>query len=313
MNQSLDKKDHATQRLTPLLHPPSWALTLAFALVYLCWGTTYLAIRVGVEAFPPALFGGIRVGLAGLLLLIFLAWRGDQVQLPLRDLLEAALIGAIFFMGGNYLITVGEKSVASGIASLLVTTTPLWMALIEALWPGGERLAVRGWIGILAGLCGAAVLKLENPADLVRDFGPLLCLGSAFLWAFGSVMMRRLRMRTGLATAAYQMFIGGWGLTLLGLARGEASELTPDQFTPVAIYAFFHLLVFGSLAGFVAYIWLLGHVTSTQAGTYAYVNPVVAVLIGWLLAGESVTVAIVTGMVIILTGVYLVRTGGRRG
>jgi len=127
----------------------------------------------------------------------------------------------------------------------------------------------------------------------------------------GTVLMRRLRMRSGKTAAAYQMLIGGTGLTLLGLAMGETGQVMPERFTLWPVYAFFHLLVFGSLAGFVAYIWLLGHVTSTQAGTYAYVNPVVAVAIGWLLAGEAITVPVVLGMIIILTGVFLVRTGGK--
>src|SRR5215813_13634273 len=126
--------------------PPSsrpiapWAIPLAFTLVYLSWGTTYIAMRIGVQYFPPALFGGIRVALAGLLLLLYLGWRGESLRLSLRDVVWAALLGGIFFIGGNYMATVGVQYVASGVAAILVATTPLWTGLLETFWPGGERL-----------------------------------------------------------------------------------------------------------------------------------------------------------------------------
>lgn len=290
---------------------PAWAVSLAFALLYLSWGTTYLAIRVGVETLPPALFGGTRVLLAGLILLGYLGLRGQSLRLPRQDLLGAALVGGIFFMGGNYLITLGEKEVPSGVASLLTATTTLWIALLECVWPAGERLRLVGWLGILLGLVGVGILKLQA-ADLVVEIYSLYVVASAFAWALGSVLNRRLRQRSSLVLAAYQMLLGGAGLTVVGLLIGETRELEPADFTPQAVYAFFHLLVVGSLVGFVAYSWLLGHVSAAQAGTYAYVNPVVAILIGWLLADEAITPSILAGMVVILAGVMLVRSGGAR-
>jgi drug/metabolite transporter (DMT)-like permease len=201
-------------------------------------------------------------------------------------------------------------------AAVMVATAPLFMALVETIWPHGERLTARGWLGVLAGLGGVVLLlapKLGDPDHLADDVGPILVLGSAFCWAVGSFLLRRQRSHGDhLVTAAYQMIVGGFGQVLIGLAWGEIGELTPQRFTPAAIYAFFHLLVVGSLIGFVAYTWLLGHVTVTQAGTYAYVNPLVAILVGWLIGGETITGWIIGGMACILAGVALVRSGGVR-
>jgi len=296
--------------------PASWAIVLAFALVYISWGTTYLAIQKGVrdESLPPALFGGVRVGLAGLLLLLYQAGRGHSLRLSGGEL--AGLIGVswLLFVGGNGLITVAEKTVASGVAAVLAATTPLWMALFAMAWGRGERLHLRGWVGLLVGLGGVLVLlapKLHDPADFARDLGPLLVLASACCWALGSLVLRHRHSQVPHLTAAgYQMFLGGGSLALLGLVLGEWQHM-PERLTAGAVAAFCYLLVVGSLVGFVAFNWLLGHISATKVGTYAYVNPVVAVLVGWL-AGEELTGAIIAGIATILVGVGLVR-GGERG
>ncbi|MBL8798259.1 MAG: EamA family transporter, partial [Planctomycetia bacterium] len=289
--------------------PAPWAVPLAFTLVYLAWGTTYIAIRLGVHQFPPALFGGVRIGLAGLVLLAFLGCRGEALRLSRGDLIWSAVLGAIFFMAGNYLVTLGSRYVASGVAAILVATTPLWTGLMETLWPGGERLRGRGWAGLLVGLAGVALLKLDHPFDRETDLGALLVVGSALSWAFGSCLLRRHRQHgSHLLTAAYQMIFGGIGQTVVGLLLNEPAQITSASFTPTAVYAFFHLLIFGSLVGFVAYNWLLGHVTTSQASTYAYVNPAVAILVGWLLGDQEITLSILGGLAVILLGVALVRT-----
>jgi drug/metabolite transporter (DMT)-like permease len=299
---------------TPTLKRPStWALVLAFTLVYVSWGTTYLAIKKGVkdEQLPPALFGGVRVCLAGLFLLGYLAVRGQSVRLPRRDLGLIIACGCLLFVGGNGLITLAEKTVPSGEAAILAATVPLWIGLFGMLWPGGERLTGRGWLGLAVGLGGVLVLlspQLGDPAEFVRDHGPLLVLASACCWSFASVLMRHRRLSgSHLAGAAYQMAIGGGCLAVLGLLGGEVKEL-PAEITPGAVGAFFYLLVVGSLVGFVAYNWLLGHVSAAQVGTYAYVNPAIAVLVAWA-AGEDMTPWLLAGILIILTGVALVRAG----
>jgi drug/metabolite transporter (DMT)-like permease len=297
-----------------LCHRPArWSLVLAFTLVYLSWGTTYLAIKKGVEAFPPCLFGGVRVAAAGLVLLAFLFLRGKSIVASAREFMWTGVVGLLMFVGGNGLITYAEQSVASGVASVLAATSPFCVALLELMWPRGERLGGRGWLGLLIGLGGVVVLlapSLQPPIAVWQAPGPLLVLGSAMAWALGSIILRRRRLCIDhLLAAAYQMIVGGGTTVLIGLALGEGSRLSSHQFTAHSVYSFFHLLVVGSLIGFVAYNWLLGNVSATLAATYAYVNPVVAILLGWQLNGEPITIWIAGGMAIILTGVALVRGG----
>jgi drug/metabolite transporter (DMT)-like permease len=198
------------------------------------------------------------------------------------------------------------------VTAVLAATTPVWVAVLGLCWPRGERLSGRGWLGVLLGLGGVLLLlepKLHEPGDLLSDAGPLLVLGSACSWALGSLIMRYRGIEGSyLTAAAYQMILGGGCLTLIGLALGETSRLPPEP-TVGAVGAFLYLLIVGSLVGFIAYNWLLGHVTAAQASTYAYVNPVVAVLIAWWV-GEEMTFGIVGGIVVILMGVALVRGAG---
>lgn len=291
--------------------PATWALVLAFTLVYISWGTTYLAIKIGVqvERLPPALFGGVRITLAGLIIFGFLAARGHTLRLSVRDLVTSALAGLVLFVGGNGMITQAQTTIPSAVAAVLAATTPVWIAVLSLCWPRGERLTPTGWLGVLLGLAGVLLLlagKLDDPTAFFADFGPLLVLGSACSWALGSLIVRHRRVDGSyLAAAAYQMMIGGLCLTLVGLALDEPSQM-PPQLTAAAAGAFFYLLIVGSLIGFIAYNWLLSHVSAAQASTYAYVNPVVAVLIAWGY-GEEMTLGIVGGIIVILTGVALVR------
>src|SRR5262249_55874889 len=240
--------------------------------------------------------------------------RGEPLRLPRRDFAGVGMGGVLLFVAGNGLITAAEKTVPSGMTAVLAATTPLWMALFELLWPHGDRLTLRGWLGMILGLGGVLLLlaeQLGDPSTFLNDIGPLLVLGSACSWAFGSLLLRYRRLNgSHLTGAAYQMLIGGGRLAFLGVLLGETRQLTPDKLTPGAAFAFFYLLIVSSLVGFVAFNWLLGHVSATQVSTYAYVNPVVAVLIGTLLDHEELTGWIVGGIVVILSGVALVRSGG---
>jgi drug/metabolite transporter (DMT)-like permease len=302
----------------PLKRPAVWSVILAFTSLYISWGTTYFAIKVGVATLPPALFAGSRLALAGLVLFIFQAARGQRLGMPWRELIGAVFVGVSMFVFGNGLVNLAEKSESSISAAVLVATTPIWFALLEALWPSGERLTFAGWLGLGLGLAGVLVLcapRLLEKDDFFVDAGPLLILGSAFSWAVGSFVLRRRRRDTSshLLTAAYQLMIGGGTLTLVGLILGETRELSAASFTTPAVFSFFYLLVVGSLVGYVAYNWLLGHVSGAMVGTYAYVNPVVAILVGWQLGKEELSPWILGGMAIILAGVALVRVGGLRG
>jgi len=297
--------------------PPSvWAVNLALGIVYVSWGTTYLAIGEGVRYLPPWLFSGVRLTLAGLLLAGGLAVVRQPMALSRREFLSVLVGGGFLFVGGNGMITIGQMTVPSSMASVLVASTPLWLALLETIWPWGERLAVAGWLGLLVGLGGVLLLlapELYEMRVAAHLHGVALVIGSSFCWALGSFILRRQRiMQAHLAAAAYQMLLGGMVLTGIGLAVGEAERLTAEMFTAQAVFAFFWLLAVGSLAGFVAYNWLLAHVSSTLAGTYAYVNPAVAVLVGALIGGETITGWLLAGLAVILAGVALVRAGSLR-
>src|SRR5262245_33827931 len=293
--------------------PAAWAVLLALTLVYLAWGTTFIAIKEGVKEFPPALFGGTRILTAGLLLLGFLKLRGQSLRLPLRDLLALAAVALFMFLGGNWLISMAQKTVPSSETSILVATTPLWMALLELVWPWGDRLRWQGWLGLALGLVGVGLLmpSAHGLADFFSEPGRFLVLGSAFSWVVGSFLLRHRRRShvPRLLAAAYQMVLGGLAMSLLGTGLGEWQQITPDKFTPAAVYAYFHLLVFGSLVGYLAYLWLLDHVPAALAGSYAYVNPVIAVFLGWWLEKEELTWHMLFGMAVILASVFLVRSG----
>jgi drug/metabolite transporter (DMT)-like permease len=304
------------QRACPPVHrpPATGNIALAFTLVCLSWGTTYFAIRIGVHTYcwPPALFGGLRVALAGVLLLGYLALRGQPIRVPRDELGITLLSGLILFVGGNGSITFAMDLMPSGLVAVLVATTPLLMALMEMLWPWGDRLTLRGWVGLVAGLGGVCVLlapRLQEPAG-VHGPGLLLVATSAISWSLGSLVLRhRKRQGSHLAAAAYQMAVGGGALCLIGLVFGEGRDISLELLKPGPLATFVYLLIVGSLVGFVAYHWLLGHVPTTLAGTYAYFNPLVAVLVGWLLGGEELTATILSGMAVILVGVALVRGG----
>ena len=303
--------------------PATWAVVVALVTVYLTWGTTYLAIRGGVQTWPPMLFSGPRLLLAGLILFGYVIVRGERIWPSWSGFGRLAIGGSIMFVGGNGLITIALMRTDSSLAAVLVATTPLWLGLLETTLPWGDRLPLRGWIGLLAGLVGVLILlapRLGSP-ELFTDWGPWCVLGSAFCWAVGSFALKvEVRsspgrngtvepgLRSPFAAAAWQMCLGGSLLSLIGLALGEHHMISRETISPQAVFWFVYLLIVGSLMGFVAYTWLLANVSTTLAGTYAYVNPVVAILVGWLFADEPITVQIIAGMLVILVGVALVKS-----
>jgi drug/metabolite transporter (DMT)-like permease len=290
--------------------PDPWQVGLALALVYLCWSTTYLAIQEGMRTLPPLLFGGTRITLAGLLLLAYVRGTGQCAVPTGKTLLGTWLVGCLLFLGGNGLINMGQKIVPSGVASVLVATCPLFIALLERLLPRGERMPLLSWFGLLAGLIGVS-LTLERGGEAGGSVvGMVLCLGSSFAWSVGSVLARHWPTRLSLLqTASLQMCLGGATMALTGVLVGELGQIGPEDITPGAVFAFCWLLVVGSLVGYVAYVWLLGHTSAAVAGTYAYVNPALAILIGWAFANETISRTVVIGLGIILCGVALVRAG----
>jgi drug/metabolite transporter (DMT)-like permease len=292
--------------------PPTWTILFAFALVYLSWGTTYYVTGFAMRslALPPALFGGMRLLIAGTILLSFQAARGQSLRISFGDACRLFLISVCLFLSANLLITIGQKSVPSGIAAILAATTPLWMGLFGMLWPHGERLSWRGWLGLLLGFGGILLTmapQLRDGYDLLTEYSPLLVLGSAASWAIGALFSRQFALKLShLTSAGFQMLFGGVSQIAVGSAIGEWPDML-DRFNLIALQAFLYLLVVGSLTGFVAFNWLLGHVSAAKVGTYAYVNPVIAVFIGWLMSETEIHSWLLAGIAVILAGVYLVR------
>jgi drug/metabolite transporter (DMT)-like permease len=284
----------------------------AFAAIYVVWGSTYLAIRVVVEAFPPFLAAGCRFLTAGALLYGWARWRG--VAAPARRLwMPAFLLGALFFLFGNGGISWAETRIPSGLTALLAATSPLFTAIFESGHQGWRRPPLRAVVGILAGLGGVALLVA--PGEIIGGghvdlAGAAAITVAALAWAGGSVLSHAVPLHSSpVLSTAMKMLGGGVLLTAAGLLLGEGARISPDIFTIPAILAWLYLLVFGSLIGFSAFTYLLRVTTPSKVATSAYVNPLVAVTLGWALLGESVTPRTLVAAAIIIGGVMLIRWG----
>ncbi|MEV7023285.1 EamA family transporter [Kitasatospora sp. NPDC093558] len=289
------------------------AVWLALAVVYVVWGSTYLAIRVSVESMPSFLSAAARFLTAGTLLAGFLLVRNGPAGLRVspRRLASSALVGVLLLTGGNGLVVLGERSVPSGLAALLVAAVPLWMVLLTAF--GGERPRPAELAGVLLGLVGLGVLSAPAFGGDIAPLGVIAIICATLTWAGGSFVSKRLPMPGNvLAASAYQMLAGGLADLLIGLVRGEAHGLDVAAVSGRSWAALAYLVLFGSLLAFTAYAWLLQNAPLTLVSTYAYVNPVVAVLLGWLILAEPLTGPTLAGGAIVVAGVCLVVSVSRR-
>lgn len=283
----------------------------AFATVYLVWGSTYLAIRIGVENLPPILFAGVRFLLAAPIMLAYAWLRGARLPTDRRDWLVIALTALMMLVGANGLVTWSEQWVESNQAALIVATSALWMAWFGTWGSHGERFSAMTLAGLLLGFLGVAMLVgsgLRLQLAPWSAYGALLL--SPVLWAGGSVVARRNALGCSpLMAAALQMLITGIVMTSLGLLAGELPRWQP---TTESLAALVYLAIFGSCIAYGAYYWLVHEVTPAQLGTYAYVNPAIAVLLGWWLLDEAMRLPQILGTLVILAGVALVTAASRR-
>jgi drug/metabolite transporter (DMT)-like permease len=281
----------------------------AFAAVYLIWGSTYLGIRFAIETLPPFLMAGTRFVIAGLLIY---GWA--QLRRPSRPTraqwLSALVIGTLLLMGGNGAVTWAEQRIPSGVAALMVAITPCWMVLLEWLRPGGTRPTLQIVAGLVLGLGGIALLV--GPQSLMggERIDPVgagvLVLGS-LSWATGSIYSKQARVPGGpFVATGMQMLCGGVMLLLLGVLTGDIGRLDLAGVSARSVLAFLYLITFGAIVGYSAYIWLLRVSTPARVSTYAYVNPVVAVLLGWAFAGEPLTARMGLAALVIIAGVALI-------
>jgi drug/metabolite transporter (DMT)-like permease len=292
------------------LGPTRGRVALAFAAVYVLWGSTYLAIRFGVETIPPFLMAGTRHLVAGLLLYIWMRSRGTP-RPSATHWKSAAIIGGLMLLGGNGLVTWAEQRVPSGLAALIVASVPIWMAVLEGLEkrarPGGAVIA-----GLLLGLAGIALLVAPGRFagnGHVDPIGALALLAAALCWSFGSLYSRRVPLPASTFTAtAMEMIAGGTWLWVAGLLFGEGSRLHLSAISMRSAVSLAYLILFGSLIGFTAYVWLLKATTTARVSTYAYVNPIVAVALGALFAGEVITARVAIAALVIVGSVALIIT-----
>ncbi|MGI5403263.1 EamA family transporter [Streptomyces sp. CA-135486] len=291
----------------------SGAVWGALAIVYVVWGSTYLGIRIVVETMPPFLSAGARFILAGLILAGLVAWRQGPSALKVTrtQLASAALVGLLLLLGGNGLVVLAETSIPSGLAALLIAVVPTWVVLLRRSF--GERPGVGAYCGVLLGLAGLAVLTLPGLSGDVRLWGVLTVIGATLMWSVGSFSSSRIPMPANpFAASAYEMVAGGIGCLLVGLGRGEQYGFDLGEVSARSWTALGYLVVFGSLIAFTAYAWLLHSAPLSLVATYAYVNPVVAVLLGALILDEQLSWPIAVGGAVVVTGVCLIVSTERR-
>ncbi|WP_112245412.1 EamA family transporter [Kribbella monticola] len=286
----------------------------ALAVVYVVWGSTYLAIRIVVDAhIPPMLGMSTRFLVAAVLLAAFLALKSGVARLRIsaRELAGSAVVGLLLLAFGNGAVAIAEQTVPSGLSALLVAAVPLWLMLLRV--GGGERPRPLTWLGVLIGFGGAALLALSGGDTSAKPWSVAILVLGTISWAVGSRFSPRLGLpKDPLVATVYEMAIGGTAMVLIGVLRGEPGRLHLGAVDTKGWLALGYLIVFGSLLAYSAYSYLLANAPISLIGTYAYVNPVVAVFLGWLILDEHVTVKIMLGGVVVVFGVALVVTAERR-
>ena len=283
----------------------------AFATVYLVWGSTYLGIRLAVETLPPFFMGGGRFLVAGLLLYGWLRLKGVPNPAP-RHWRNAVIVGALLLGIGNGGVNWAEQSIPSSIAALLIAMTPLWFALLEWLRPGGTQPRIQTVAGIIVGFAGIVMLVGSRESLRQQSINPAgigALFAASIAWASGSLYARYTpKPDSPLMGVALQMIAGGVILFLIGLVSGEAAAFSWTKISTRSAVAFVYLTLIGSLVAFTAYSWLLKHSTPARISTYAYVNPVIAVLLGWAVAGERLTPRMAWAAAVIVLGVVIITT-----
>lgn len=288
--------------------PSRWKVILAFGLVYVFWGSTYLGIRIAVEHIPPGLMCATRFTIAGVVMLAGCALTGRRIRFSPRELWHVAVVGILLLMGGNLTLSYAELIVPTGLAALLIAVTPLWFLVLDSLILGDHHISRRGKIGLALGIVGIVVLiwpELRTPASIGRRelWWSLALLAGSFTWALGSVLSKKWQSTDPFSSTAWQVTFAGLANLAFALCFERLSDVT---WTARGIGAICYLIVCGSFIGYTAYIWLLQHVPTSKVATYAYVNPVVAVFLGWLVLHERIDHFIVLGTAVVVASVVLV-------
>ncbi len=289
--------------------PLKWRIVLAFAAIYLIWGSTYLAIRFAIETIPPYLMGGVRFLIAGGVLYGLLRWRG--VKTPTRlNWRAAAIAGGLLLWGGNGGVMLAEQYVPSSLAALIIAMVPLWMVLLN--WKWGDRVKPSSGtaVGVALGLLGIVLIAAPGQSvaeGAVNPIGLVMLLLCSLSWSIGSLYSRRASLPANpLMSTSLEMLAGGAMMLVAGLLLGQGRQVHFDQISVLSLSALGYLVVFGSLIGFSAYVWLLKVSTPARVSTYAFVNPVVAVFLGWIFAGEELSLRVMVAAAVIIVAVMLI-------
>jgi len=292
-------------------HRPTWKTLLAFAIIYFVWGSTYLAIRVGVREVPPLLLAAMRFLVAGLVLYGWMVAQGERSPSG-RQWASVSLLAILIFVVDYGLVFWAEQWVPSGLAAVMMATIPVFMALSEIIFLRTQRLTVRLALALLIGIGGVAVLvsrKLNLGGAPVDRVGAVALIVASMSWSVASVITRKLPLPSSkVMSSGAQMLAGGVFLALMAAALGEFHNFHPSSVSRGAWLSLLYLIVAGSIIGFTAYVWLIHHESPTKVGTYAYVNPVVAVLVGYFLGGEGLGVRTILGTLLVLISVVVITT-----
>ena len=295
--------------------PPAWKILLAFAIIYFVWGSTFLAIRVGVREVPPLLFAALRFFAAGLLLYVWLIARGERSP-NLRQWMSAFLLGFVIFVLDYGLLFWSEKRIASGLAAVMLATIPAFMSLAEIFILRTQKLTARLALAFLIGTGGVAVLmsrSLNLGGAPVDRLSALALLVAAISWSVASALTRKLPLpESKVMSSAAQMLAGGVLLVIAAFVFGDLRGFQPWKVPPKVWLSLAYLIVFGSIIAFTAYVWLIHHESPTKVGTYGYVNPVVAVLVGYFFGGEALGLRTILGTLLVLVSVVVITTASAK-
>jgi drug/metabolite transporter (DMT)-like permease len=290
---------------------PAWKTLFAFGIIYIVWGSTFLAIRIGVHEVPPLLFAALRFGTAGLALLLWTIARGERMPRG-REWFTLCILAALIFLCDYGLLFWAEQRVPSGIAAVMLATIPAFMALSEIILLRTQKLTLRLGVALLIGIGGVAVLmsrSLKVGGAPIDQKGAVALIIAAITWSIASALPKIMpQPESKMVSSAIQMFIGGLMLFAFSAGAGEFARFHPAEVSRGVWWALAYLIVAGSIIGFTAYVWLLHHESPTKVGTYAYVNPVVAVIIGYFLGGEALDSRVIIGAAFVLVSVVIITT-----
>ena len=292
-------------------HRPTWKTLLAFGIIYFVWGSTFLAIRVGVREVPPLILASMRFFVAGLVLYGWMIARGERSPSG-REWRSAALLGMVIFVFDYGLLFWAEQRVPSGIAAVMLATIPVFMALSEIIFLRTQTLTVRLALALLVGIGGVAVLmsgSLNLGGAPIDKMGAVALIVASISWSIASALTRKLPLpESKVMSSGAQMLAGGVFLVVAAALFGEFRNFHPWSVSREVWWSLLYLIVAGSIVGFTAYVWLIHHESPTKVGTYAYVNPIVAVLVGYFLGGEALSVRTILGTLFVLISVVVITT-----